>query len=69
MVRRHLSLKQFRSAQATMRRRSRQARRVDRRRAGRLTTSLKLWRSNPARYDIRGIDRKRKRYGRRRVRR
>ena len=49
--RRHLTMAQFRSAQGTMRRRSRTAR---------LTTNLKLWRKFPGRYDIRGIDRKRR---------
>lgn len=58
--RRHLTMAQFRSAQGTMRRRSRIARRTDRRRAARLTTNLKLWRKYPGRYDIRGIDRKRR---------
>lgn len=66
MVRRHLSISSYRRAQARMRRRPLAARRADRRRNAKRTTSLKKWLRAPARYDIRGIDTKRRRRHRRR---
>ena len=63
-----MKLATYRRAQATMRGRSKSARTLDRRRTRNVTKSVTKWRKNPGRYDIRGVDTRRKRGGSRKRR-
>lgn len=65
----HIPMHLYRKAQAKMRSRSFRARSADRHRRAKITRNVSLWASNPAAYDIPGIDKKRRPRRRRLTRR